>query len=172
MTFLSRKNDVDVETAITAMIVCPTLDDAVEVLKGQGIQTTTGVLEVWRDREPAIRERYQKRREELAPQLEGIFANDLLDNGRRGTLAIRLAVEETIKRLEDGTVADPSKVARDISQVVAQSVDKRLAIQGRPTQIVEVRDVNEIVRQLVALGVVHDDAIDSTAEDDDGPLAA
>jgi siroheme synthase (precorrin-2 oxidase/ferrochelatase) len=155
------------------MIVCATLDDAVEVLKEQGIQTTTGVLEVWRDREPAIRERYQQRRQELAPQLEGKFANDLLDNGRRGTLAVRLAVEETIKRLEDGTVADPSKAARDISQVVAQSVDKRLAIQGWPTQIVEHRDVNEILRQLVALGVVTiDDTVDGTAEDDDGPLPA
>jgi hypothetical protein len=50
---------------------------------------------------------------------------------------------------------------------------KRLAVQGRPTQIVEHREVGEIIRQLVAMGVVVDDAIDGTAEeDDDGPLAA
>jgi hypothetical protein len=149
------------------MIVCPTLEDAIEVLKQQGTQTTTAILKVWRDREPAIRERYQKRREELAPQLEGEFANDLLDNARRSSLVIQLAIDETKQRLETGTVADPSRVARDLSQVMSQAVDKRLAIQGRPTQITEHRDVNEILRQLVVLGVVKiDDTIESTAEDD------
>ena len=163
MSFLSRHNDLDIERAIAAMIVCPTLEDAVEALKQQGTQTTVALLEVWRDREPGISERYEKRREELA--LEGAFANDLLDNTKRSTTVIRLAIEETDKRLKTGNVADPSRVARDLSQVMAQAVDKRLAIQGRPTQIVEHRDVGEIIRQLVALGVVCDDAIDGTAED-------
>jgi hypothetical protein len=167
MSFLSRHSEVDIERAITAMIVCPTLEDAVEALEEQGIQTTIGVLEVWRDREPGISERYAKRREELAPQLEGVFANDLLDNARRSSLVIQLAIDETKQRLETGTVAEPSRVARDLSQVMSQAVDKRLAIQGRPTQITEHRDVNEILRQLVALGVFKiDDAIESTAEDD------
>jgi hypothetical protein len=167
MSFLSRHNDLDIERAIAAMIVCPTLEDAVEALKQQGTQTTVALLEVWRDREPGISERYAKRREELAPQLEGIFANDLLDNARRSSLVIQLAIDETKQRLETGTVAEPSRVARDLSQVMSQAVDKRLAIQGRPTQITEHRDVNEILRQLVALGVFKiDDAIESTAEDD------
>jgi hypothetical protein len=54
-----------------------------------------------------------------------------------------------------------------LSQIVAQSTDKRLAVQSRPTQIAENRDVSGILRQLVALGVVKtDDAIQSTAEDE------
>jgi hypothetical protein len=41
-----------------------------------------------------------------------------------------------------------------VAQVASQAIEKRLAIQGRPTQIVEHRDVAEIVRALEALGVV------------------
>ena len=78
------------------MIVCPKLEDAVEVLKQQGTQTTIEHLRVWRDREPAIRERYEKRRIELTPRLERNFANDLLDNARRASLSIRLAIEHTL----------------------------------------------------------------------------
>jgi hypothetical protein len=167
MSFLSRRNDLDIERAIAAMIVCPKLEDAVEVLKQQGTQTTVEHLRVWRDREPAIRERYEKRRIELTPRLERNFANDLLDNARRASLSIRLAIEHAHEMLEADMVRDPSRVARDLSQIVAQSTDKRLAVQSRPTQIAENRDVSGILRQLVALGVVKtDDAIQSTAEDE------
>jgi hypothetical protein len=117
-------------------------------------------LRVWRDRDPAVRERYRQRREELAPQLEGMFANDLLDNMRRATLAVKLAIEKTEDLLKAGKVADPSRVGRDLSQVMAQSVDKRLALQGRPTQLVEDRDVGEILRKLQALGVI--EVVDGT----------
>jgi hypothetical protein len=151
--FLSPKNDLDVECVATALVLAPTLEDAVEILAEQGATVTVDTLRVWRDRDPFVSERYEKRRTELAPQLEPIFANDLLDNARRATLVIRLAIERTKELLEAGEVRDPSRVARDLSQVVAQSIEKRHAIQGRPTQIVEHRDVSEIVRQLVALGV-------------------
>jgi hypothetical protein len=46
---------------------------------------------------------------------------------------------------------------------MTQATDKRLAVQGRPTQITEHRDVAEIVRRLQAIGVI--EVIDSTAED-------
>ena len=167
MSFLSRRNDLDIERAIAAMIVSPTLEDAVETLRQQGTQTTVEHLRVWRDREPTIRERYEKRRIELTPRLERNFANDLLDNARRASLSVRLAIEHTHELLEADVVQDPSRVARDLSQIVAQSTDKRLAIRSRPTHIAANRDVSRILRQLVALGVVKiDDAIESTAEDD------
>jgi hypothetical protein len=152
--FLSPKNDLDVECVATALVLAPTLEDAVEILAAQGATVTVDTLRVWRDRDPFISVRYEKRRTELAPQLEPIFANDLLDNARRAALVISLAIEKTKELLEAGEVRDPSRVARDLSQVMAQSVEKRQTIQGHPTQIVEHRDVAEIVRQLVALGVV------------------
>ena len=92
--------------------------------------------------------------DELAQVKEGVFANDVLDNAARAMLVIGLAVKKTQELLESGLVADPARVARDLSQVVAQSTDKRLAVQGRPTQITEHRDVGEIVRALEAMKVV------------------
>ena len=145
------------------MIVCPTLEAAVEVLNQQGTQTTVEHLRVWRDRDPTIRQRYEKRREELAPQDEGMFANDLLDAARRANVTIKFAIENTHELLEAGKVADPARIARALSQVMAQSVDKRLAVQGRPTQITEHTDAEEIVRQLQAMGVIR--VVNSTAED-------
>ena len=170
--FLAAQNDFDVESALTAMIVCPTLDDAVEVLAAQGMTVSAAKLEVFRSgniEHGTIRERYEKRREELAPMLEGILANDMLDTARRSEIVINFAIEKTEELLRDGRVADPSKVARDLSQVRTQAIDKRLAMQGRPTQIVETRDVSQILRALESLGVVRlesENAIDGTAEED------
>lgn len=152
-SFLSRNNDFDVERAVTAIIVSPTLEDAVEALKQQGKTTTVGTLRTWRDNDPLTRQRYEERRKQLVPQLETRFANDLLDSSRRATLVTRLAIDQTRELLNAGEVRNPSRVARDLAQVTAQSIEKRHAIQARPTQIVEHRDVNDIVRQLVAMGV-------------------
>lgn len=165
--FLSYRNDLDMEKAMTAIIVSDSLEDAVEALKVEGHQTTVGFLETL-PRNPGLRERFEKRREELAPALEGIFANDLLDNARRAALVTRLAIDQTQRMLENNEIREPSRVARDLAQVGAQSVEKRLSLQGRPTQIVEHRDVSEIVRALEGLGVVKLDAIESTAEEDHG----
>jgi hypothetical protein len=158
--FLDRNNELDVEKAYAAIILSPGLEDAVEVLKLQGATTTVGVLEQLRGRD---RERFEKRREELAPIIERRFASNLLDNAQRAVAAIGVAVERTQELLDAGKVADPSRVARDLSQVVTQSIDKRLAIQGRPTQITEHRDVGDIIRKLQSIGVI--EIIDSTADD-------
>lgn len=158
--FLDRNNDLDVERAYAAIILSPTLADAVEVLKIQGDTTNEAVLVQLRDRD---RERFEKRRDELAPVVEGRFANDALDNAARASAAIGLAIARTEELLAAGKVADPARVARDLSQVVAQSIDKRLAVQGRPTQITETRDVAEIIRALQAMKVVQ--VVESTAEE-------
>ena len=162
--FLSTKNDLDVECVATALVLAPSLEDAVEVLAEQGKTVTVDTLRVWRDRDPIISERYQKRRVELAPQLETRFANDLLDNARRAVLVTSLAIEKTRELLIAGEVRDPSRVARDLAQVTAQSIDKRHAIQGKPSQIVEQRDVAEIVRALASMGVLRVDEAVEAAE--------
>ncbi len=161
--FLSEKNDVDVQKALTAMVMYERLDEAADYLLQEGITTTVEKLEVWRDRMYA--ERYEKRREELAPILEARLASGLLDNAGLAADVTRLAITKTRDLLEEGRVADPSRVARDLSQVATQAVDKRLALQGRPTKIVENRDIADIVRALEGMGVVKTDEpiIDTTA---------
>lgn len=159
--FLSEKNDVDVQKALTAIVMFSTLDEACDYLLQEGITTTVEKLEVWRDRMYA--DRLQARREELAPLLEARLASDLLDNASLAADVTQLAIKKTRQMLEDGKVSDPSRVARDLSQVATQSVDKRLALQGRPTKIVENRDVADIVRALEGLGVAKTVTVDSTA---------
>lgn len=162
MRFLSEKNDVDVQKTLTAMVMFETLPEVVSYLQDEGITTSVEKLEVWRDRMYA--ERLQKRREELAPVIEARLAADMLDNATLASDVTRLAIEKTRDMLESGRVLDPSRVARDLSQVATQAVDKRLALQGRPTKIVEHRDIGEIVRALEGMGVVQaEPAIDSTA---------
>lgn len=161
--FLSEKNDVDVQKTLTAMVMYETLPEAVSYLEDEGISTTVEKLEVWRDRMYA--DRLQKRREELAPVIEARLAADMLDNATLASDVTRLAIQKTRDMLEAGRVQDPSRVARDLSQVATQAVDKRLALQGRPTQIVEHRDTAEIIRKLEGMGVAvqAEPAIDSTA---------
>lgn len=156
-----RRNDFDVEKGLTAIILSPTLEDAVEMLRLQGTLASVGKLKQLRDWE---HERFEKRREELAPVREGIFANDLLDNASRAAKIIGIAMDQTQELLEAGKVQDPARVARDLSQVATQAIDKRLAVQGRPTQIVENRDVGQILRALQGMGVV---SIESSAEEDE-----
>jgi hypothetical protein len=149
---LSEKNDVDVQKALTAMVMYQTLGEALDYLQGEGITTSVEKLEVWRDRMYA--ERYEKRREELAPILEARLASNLLENAASASDVTALAIQKTREMLEDGRISDPSRVARDLSQVGTQAVDKRLALQGRPTQITENRDVAEIIRALEGMKVV------------------
>lgn len=158
--FLSYDSDEDMALAFDAMIVCPTYLEAVGVLKTQKITTTVARLESFA-RNPGFTERFEKRRDELAPLLERSLANNLLDNAARAAAVVGLAIQRAGERIEAGREMDPARVARDLSQVVSQSVDKRLAVQGRPTQITEHRDVREIVRALEALKVVQ--VIDSTS---------
>ncbi len=157
--FLSTHNDLDIECVATALVLAP-LEDAVEILAEQGATVTVDTLRVWRDRDPVISERYEKRRTELAPQLETRFANDLLTNARRGTLVTSLAIEKMEEELL-GEVRNPARVARDLAQVTARSIEKRLAVQARPTQIVEHRDVAEIVLALASMGVLVEDAVEA-----------
>jgi hypothetical protein len=150
--FLSEKNQVDVDLTLATMAACPTLEVAVEHLKDQhGITTTTKNLEVFKR---LHLEDYEKMRNQLAPLREQTFANDMLDVATMATQVEQAAVERTMDLLAKGKIADPSKVARDLADVKAKNTDKRLAIQGRPTTIVEKRSVEDIWQQLEKMGVV------------------
>lgn len=164
MTFISRSDDLAVEKAITALCLAPSPADAVEIMRADGYQCNeTTLLGLVAHGE--IADRFLARREELAATKERMVAADLLDNTELGTQVVRMALRRTLEKLEADTVDDPSRVARDVSQVVSQQVEKRLALQGRPTQITEVRDVSEIVRALAGMKVVQ--VIDSTAVEED-----
>lgn len=152
MPFLSNRNDLDIEKALTAMVVAPKLEDAKAMLEEMGFQTTTEVLRVWRDQ--TFPERFQRRRVELASQVEQQFALDMIDGARRTDAVVNIAVEKAADMLAKGQVRDPARVARDLQQVSTQKLEKAFMSQGRPTKIVATRDANEILRALEAMKVI------------------
>jgi hypothetical protein len=162
---LSYTDDLGIEMVYGALIAFPNLDQAKAYIEAQGYQMSLEHLKthVRGGNHPQGVERYEQVRRELAPRLEASLAGDLLDNARLATQVENVAIERTLKLLNEGRVRDPSRVARDLSQVATQSVDKRLALQGRPTQIVENRNVDEMIRSLEGLGVAKQVTIETTA---------
>ena len=140
-----------VTAGLAAVLCTTTYAGASDLLAEQGHQISGRTLERWCKDTHVVR--FEKLREEWAPRIEASLANDLLGNARLAAETERLAIEAAREELIDGTAKEPSKIARDLSQVKAQSVDKRLALQGRPTDIKENRDISEIVRALVGMNV-------------------
>lgn len=148
---VTYKDPIGVERALAAVAAFPTLSEAVEHLAANGYKTTETQLENWKRTKADALEDIRTR---MAPALEAHLANDMLEVAHLATTCERVAIERTLKLLEEGKIFDPSRVARDLAQVKAQSIDKRLALQGRPTQVVEHRDFGEIVSALEGMGVV------------------
>jgi hypothetical protein len=147
---LSYTDQTGHQQALVAIACFPDLKQAKQYMSEQGYDLSIPALEtIRRNKGPEL----EKVREEVAPKLEASLANDMLDNARIATEVERLAIERTKTLLAEGRIADPSRVARDLSQIKTQSIDKRLALQGRPTQITEHRDVSELVNALVGMKV-------------------
>ena len=65
-----------------------------------------------------------------------------------------MAVEAARGRLESGKDEDPGRTAANLARVAQSATDKRLSLQGRPTQITETRDLGAILRSLAAKGII------------------
>jgi hypothetical protein len=141
----------EIIAGMLAVIGSTSYKDAAVSLQADGREIGEATLRRWCKESHVVQ--FEKLREEWAGKIEAQLANNLLDNARLAAETERLAIEKTRESLENGSNRDPSKAARDLSQVKAQSVDKRLALQGRPTQITERRDLSEIVRALVGMKV-------------------
>lgn len=99
-------------------------------------------------------ERYEQLREQWAARVEQTVANDMRDAAREAVEVQRLAVNAARQRLEAGDDQDPARSAANLARVAQSNTDKLLSLTGRPTQITETRNVNEILRSLVAKGVL------------------
>lgn len=150
-----------ITAGLMAVIAHPTYSEAERALKEQGYSVPAATLSKWAREDHVVR--FEKLREQWAPQIEAQLANNFLDNARLAAEAEREAIERSRQMLQNGRAQDPSRMARDLSQVKSQSVDKRLALQGRPTQITEKRNVNQIIGRLLQMKAVK--MIESTAEE-------
>jgi hypothetical protein len=149
--YASKGNDLHVEQALAAIAAYPRASEAQEFLKAQGIEMSPSTIKKYKYE---YYDRLAEIRKQLAPRIEATLADDMLDNARLATEVERLAIERTQELLDSGMCQDPSRVARDLSQIRTQAVDKRLALEGRPTQITAHRDIDEVVRSLESMKVI------------------
>lgn len=158
---------VDMELVYAALIAYPDNDSAIKFMEENGYGVSEAKMEVFRrgTTEPTSPyfEPFLKRREQLAPRLEAKLAEDLLSEASRATAAVSYCIEQTEQMLANGEIKDPARAARDLSQIRTQAIDKRLALQGRPTQISEHRNTDEILARLEAMGVAQKVDVEITA---------
>lgn len=95
-------------------------------------------------------ERYEELREQFAAKREATLVNNYLDASLRATEAMVLAADKAKERLDRDEDNDPARTAANLAMVARSATDKRLALQGRPTQISENRDATQILRGLMA----------------------
>lgn len=162
---------VDMELVYASLIAYPKDEDSKAFLEEHGYAISDAKMAVFRRGTTMVTSPYyqpfQQRRAELAPRLEAKLADDMLSNALRATNAEAFCIEKVEEQVRRGEVKDPARVARDLSQIRTQAIDKRLALQGRPTQIVEKRNTDEIIRKLQSMGVlqVEDATVVEDADD-------
>jgi hypothetical protein len=147
----------------SAVALTHTLQEACNVLKEQhDITCSPAKMEVYKRRFPEIE---QQVRDKIEPQLEAKLASANLDTALLAAEVEQLAIRTTYQFLEEGRITDPAKAAREIAEVAAKSINNRLALQGRPTQIVENRSPAEILKRLEAMKVLKVDAETTAIEE-------
>ena len=144
----------DIDDALTAMIAfAGNSNEAVRYLEAQGINAPTQQT-LWRWARTTHWQRYEELRETVAQRRENTLANNYLDAAHAATEVAMMAVEAARGRLESGKDEDPGRTAANLARVAQSATDKRLSLQGRPTQITETRDLGAILRSLAAKGII------------------
>jgi hypothetical protein len=149
---LCDQNEVDMEIVLSAMAYHPTLQQTSNyLLTEHGMQVSVAKLGVLQNKHW---ERYEKVRAQLAGRIETGRAHDMLGVAGLCTEVEQAAIVRTSEMLAEDRIQDPSKVARDLADVKAKNIDKKLALESRPSQIVETRNTDEIIRALEGMNVV------------------
>jgi hypothetical protein len=99
-------------------------------------------------------------------QRETRLADDYLKSATLARDVAHKALQRTLQDLEAGTLRDPAKAAVNAATAGGIMLDKRLILEGRPTQIVQTDDPKRAAQALARrLGV----ALDTTANDIETP---
>lgn len=140
----------EIDDALTALIAfAGNATGAVRYLKEQGKRAPSyGTLLAWSRTKHW--ERYEELREKVAQNLENTLANDYLQAAQAATAAAGKAIRKAEERIDKDKDEDPARTAANLMSVARMATDKRLSLQGRPTQIHENRDATAILRGLVA----------------------
>lgn len=155
--------------ALTCLVLAGgNLREAVRQLKAQhGIKLDYHSIARWRDRDPLL---YERLRQELAPRLSSELIGVINENALAASKTERRSIADTERLLDEGRTRDPlvtSTIARNMKQIITQSIDKTRLLEDKPTRITENRSLDEILRQLKAISpdlVIEDVEVIEVAE--------
>lgn len=151
--------DEEVRHALAALAA--NLGNATKTGKQIGIPGHT--LSTWKN--DTYAQVYADLEQRTAAEVEAAIVTQARANAARSGRDIDKALEHTEKAMQrrNYDAVDSARVARDLSHVHSQSIDKMLTMTGRPNQITESRELVNLVKSLEADGVIK--VVDSTAEE-------
>lgn len=158
----------EIETALQALVMCG--GSTTRACRLTGIPR--GTLDDWK---VWHRERIEIIRRERGPELEQMAINGFRAFVVRAEEAKALALEETVKRLADGTARDPGRDLSSISVAQGISVQRMLELDGRPQGVPGGEaSVGELMRKLHGMfgGAVEGSATEEPAPQIEPPAPA
>jgi hypothetical protein len=119
---------------------------AARALQSRGITVSRSALELWKNRQhPA---RYAQIVEEVLPEVYGKLARESEELAQRYAEAEAETLERFREQLPDLKPSDVSTAIRNFAVSRGISIDKAQLLRGRPTAIVETRDLAQLARDL------------------------
>lgn len=147
-----RHSAEEIDLALSAVVSCGgNFTAAHKLLISKDIKVHYETLRTWVQRD--YPERYWELREKFAETMEKRMIAEYRDTAIQANEAARLAITKAQERLEAGEDENPAKSAQALSVAGDRSMRAMLSLSGRPSVIHETRNVQEIVRGLVAAGV-------------------
>lgn len=135
-----------------------------EIAAGGGPKIPESTLKGWRESYP---QRYGFHLTANTDKAEKAATQGFLEIIHATQAAMLEAVELEAKRIQRGDVRDAASSGRNLATIAGISGTQLLQLSGRPTQVVEHRKPEEVLRRLAALGVV-----ESTAVEEPSPSAS
>ena len=152
--FISYNNDTQMELALMALAASPTPEDACAFLKEEHdiIAVPSKITAIARSR-PA---QFEELRQRIVPLKEKALTHNLLDNALYASDVVSVAMEQLTQRLAENRIKPEylSRVARDVADVQAKAIEKKMTLEGRPSVITETRNAAEIIGALERMKVV------------------
>lgn len=151
MTTPTTTPATDTEKAVALAALAANLGNVKQTARDIGRDPST--LRRWRDENP---ETYKGLEDKAALMVEQEILQRARQNAQNAGMAVEDAIRLAKEKLESTSLpaTDLSRIARDLSQVHSQNVDKVLTLTGRPAVITESRELVALVQSLEADGVL------------------
>jgi hypothetical protein len=153
-TDLRKFTDVDVELSLRLLALNGgAISETVAQLAQPPHNTHVDAATLRRWRKTLFPNRYLKIQNEFRKELGESLSNQLIENATQSAELTTTIIAELDGKVNDLEAKDLSRVAKDLADVSAKSVDKAMVLRGQPNAITEERNPELIVRELQRLGV-------------------